>query len=253
MRSLGSTAIVFVLVVTALSGCFRPTSPGSSGDDFLSRAMPKMIVEIDYQSGKQLASASVDLLRTRIGERLDKPGGVTYEQTAIQASRSVWTVDALRQLEEANRNHYRKVDTVVLYVLVLGGGYEADSGGGRVLGVAYGSSSVAIFKDNIEASATLGGIPLFSSVDVEKAVLIHEFGHILGLVNIGLKMQRPHEMTQDPDTSTSRNEGRGHSNNKDSVMFWAVESDAVARVFNGPPPTQFDADDIADMRAAGGK
>lgn len=243
-----------LFALSALSGCFHDADPGSAAHEFLSGARySKLIVEIDAQQGKELGSPSFQLLQQRIGERLDKPGGVTYERTAVAVSQETWTIRELEQAERTHRDHDRGLDTTAIYVLVVGGGFEKDSSDGRVLGVAYSPSSVAIFKDNIQATRPLGPIPIFSTSDVEKAVLIHELGHILGLVNLGLPMVTSHEMTEDPRPETPGNEGRGHSNNKDSVMYWAVESDFLNQVFNGPPPNQFDANDIADMRAAGGK
>ena len=252
---LASGVAVGVVLATAFAGCFHSTAPGSAGSDFLAPRIPKMVVEIDHQNGKELAASTVELLRTRIGERLNKPGGVTYQQGSIPVSQETWSLEEIRDAEKAHRDHDGRIDTVALYVLVVGGKYEKDSGNSRVLGVAYGPSSIAIFKDNIQSSSAGGlGLPLFSSVDVEKAVLIHEFGHVLGLVNIGLAMVHPHEMTQDPVPETSQNEGRGHSDNEDSVMYWAVESSLFTQFLgNDPPPNQFDANDIKDMQAAGGK
>jgi hypothetical protein len=252
MRSLAGL-VISIVAAALLAGCFHNEAPGAEGHDFLGAAVPKMVVEIDYQNGKELSASTVDLLRTRIGERLNKPGGVTYQQGSIAVSQDTWTIDEIRDAEKANRDHDPRIDTAALYVLVVGGKYERDTTNGRVLGVAYGPSSIAIFKDNIQASGGGLGLPLFSTIDVEKAVLVHEFGHVLGLVNIGLDMVQPHEMTQDPVPETSQNEGRGHSSNKGSVMYWAVESSLVSQIFEGPPPNQFDANDIQDMRAAGGK
>ncbi len=250
-----SGVLIGVLLGTLFAGCFHTSAPGSEGSDFLSSRVPKMIVEIDHQNGKELAAATVELLRTRIGERLSKPGGVTYQQGGVAVSQESWTLEEIRSAEKTHRDHDGKLDTAALYVLVVGGRYEKDTDNSRVLGVAYGPSSIAIFKDNIQTSGSGGlGLPLFSGVDVEKAVLVHEFGHVLGLVNIGLDMVEPHEMAQDPVPETSQNEGRGHSNNQDSVMYWAVESSLFTQFLgNDPPPNQFDANDLKDMRAAGGK
>lgn len=239
-------AILIIAISLALSGCFHTQTPGSAYKQFLSVSHPKMIVEIDSQTGEGPRTDAVNLLKQRIGERLNKPGGVVFEQRdiSIQAQAS-WTASELRALERDHRDHDTSVGTAVMYILYVGGGYEKDSPDGKVLGVAYSPSSIAIFKDNVDSTRPLGPIPIFSSGDVEKAVLVHEFGHLLGLVNLGLPMQTPHEDTSD--------EHRGHSNNQGSVMYWAVESDYLSRIFNGPPPTQFDSNDIADMRAGGGK
>ena len=58
------------------------------------------------------------------------------------------------------------------------GVYEEDS----VLGVAVDASTVALFSDTIEEADGPFGRP--SVEDVENSVLVHEVGHLLGLVNL---------------------------------------------------------------------
>jgi hypothetical protein len=102
-----------------------------------------------------------------------------------------------------------------------------------------------MFQETIREAAQ--GLPLVTAPasSIEKAVLVHELGHILGLVNNHLPMATPHE-----DTGHET-----HSTNQNSVMFWAVEQSDIVEFLQGrtEPPNQFDSDDIADMRAAGGK
>ncbi len=231
----------------ALTGC--TVSPGERATDFLTDDRPKMVIEIDHQANRPPADSAVNLLRQRSEERLHKPEGITFRIQPIQANHAQWTVEELQGLEKQNRDLARTRDTAALYVLVLGGSY----GGHPVLGVAYGPSSIAIFKDNIERANTVGGVPLFAADALEESVLIHEFGHILGLVNIGTPMVRPHEMTMDPKPETPHHEGRGHSTNMQSVMWWQAEAGVLDGLAGGGPPNQFDTDDIADLRAAGGR
>ena len=71
---------------------------------------------------------------------------------------------------------------------------------------------------------------------MERAVVTHEMGHLLGLVDLVLDDKRG-----DPAHP-------GHSTNRGSVMFWAVETSLVGQVLGGPPPVDFDSDDVADLR-----
>ena len=41
----------------------------------------------------------------------------------------------------------------------------------------------------------------------------------------------------------------GHSPNRGSVMYHAVESTLLGTVLSGGPPRDFDADDLADLAA----
>ena len=39
----------------------------------------------------------------------------------------------------------------------------------------------------------------------------------------------------------------GHSNNEDSVMYWAVESSDIGNIISGDLPDEFDQDDKNDL------
>ena len=42
-------------------------------------------------------------------------------------------------------------------------------------------------------------------------------------------------------------EHKGHSNNEDSVMYWAIESANIGNIITGQLPDDFDADDLNDL------
>ncbi|CAM9892686.1 unnamed protein product [Chrysoparadoxa australica] len=104
-------------------------------------------------------------------------------------------------------------DKGVLKVFFLKGVF-ANSEGNQpgVLGVQLSNTMVvAIFKDNIEAIRSSQGLTVarFS----EQAVLIHEFGHALGLVNNGITPQSDHH-----DSSHG-----SHCTQKSCVMYYLNE------------------------------
>jgi hypothetical protein len=90
-----------------------------------------------------------------------------------------------------------------------------------------------VFSDQVAASST----PIVSRSEIEDAVLMHELGHVLGLVDLARNTGRA-----DP-------EHPGHSKNQRSVMYWAVESSLIGQVLTGSPPKDFDQQDLADLRA----
>ena len=70
-----------------------------------------------------------------------------------------------------------------MVLLILKGTHNDES----VLGVAVDASTVAVFKDSITESVNFLGRP--SAEEIERAVTVHEAGHLLGLVNLVLNLQ----------------------------------------------------------------
>ena len=101
--------------------------------------------------------------------------------------------------------------------------------------MAVDASTVALFKDSIDDAENIFRRP--SAEKIENSVLVHEAGHLLGLVNLVYTSPADHEDSDHP----------GHSNNEDSVMYWAIESASISNFFDNELPTEFDSDDIADL------
>ena len=121
----------------------------------------------------------------------------------------------------------------MLRLLFVGGSFEGNLG---VLGAAVRGDVAAVFSDQVDRAAGL----LVDPPTVEDAIALHEVGHLLGLVDLVVGSGRG-----DP-------EHPGHSRNRDSVMYWAVESDAISQLLSGGIPNQLDADDRAELAAIRG-
>ncbi len=233
-------AAVAVMLGTSTAGCVFDRSPFQSAPYDFIRDDPygALFIEIDHVAGEAPHSSATSLLQQRAGERLSKPDGMTVETSSFDGGRDAWSVDDLKAAEDKNRDQRPGGNTMVLYVLYVDGEFEENSG---VIGIHYGSTSVAIFKERIRSGSFTGPLGL-SVAEAEQAVLVHEFGHAIGLVNRGIPMVEDHEDDEHP----------GHSDNSDSVMYWRVETSEIGLITGGPS-NQFDAQDIADIRAAGGK
>lgn len=227
-----------MMVALAVSGCLEdsesPYAQGAVGDfkyEYLqAKEYKNLVIELDYVTGNNVDSQAKSLLNQRINEVTDKQD-ITWKSNSFTSSKDVYTLQDLLDLEEKHRTEYKSGNTAVLHIFYLNG--EFDHVDNSVLGVAYTGSSIAIFKDEIEDAAFL----FVSPQDIEKAVLVHEFGHVLGLVNIGYMSDHDHE---DP-------EHENHSNNDESVMYWAVESQNLGNQFSGSVPNEFDDDDLDDL------
>ncbi len=207
---------------------------GANGHALLQAGVPKLVVEIDRQQGVNVDQAAVDHLVSIIRQVADKPGGVSVAGGNTFASdRTNWTADDLRAAAEANRNNHSDQQQVVLYLLYVRGGFYSGGQETNALGVTYNASEVGIFPDKWAGLGSLLG----GGGRVERAVITHEFGHTLGLVNLTYQSSIDHEDADHP----------GHSSNKQSVMYWAIETTLIGQVFSGPPPDTFDQADQADI------
>lgn len=225
------------------SGAGLVVSPGASAQDLLSAATyTSLVVEVDYVQGQQPSTTALQQLQTRLEERCNKPGGVTIlVNDQVPSGGTVYSVADNKALEAQHRSTFTSGTTAAIYVLYLDGQSDQDSGGGRVLGWAHGPTSIGIFRESIVASSNA----LATTPEVEAAVLVHEAGHVLGLVNNGTPMVSAHEDTAHP----------AHDVDDDCIMHWQIEtSDIRALALNrGSIPTQFDARCVADLQANGGR
>ena len=185
----------------------------------------EVLVEVRVQSGADPQKASLDHLVGVLQSVTGKT--VTVAQgSPIGGGGKSWSADELRATggDGAAQGGGRSV----IHLLFVHGDFGGDSG---VLGVAVRGDTAAVFVDQVNGAST----PLVGSSGIETAVVTHEVGHLMGLVDLYLETGR-----QDPDHP-------GHSTNPNSVMYWAVESNLVADLLQGGPPKDFDAEDLADL------
>jgi hypothetical protein len=202
--------------------------PGSFAPGILApAASSEVVVEIRTQSGAGPRQASIDHLTSILRNVTGKT--VTVAQgPAVSGGAKSWSADDLRATADAGAAQGN--GRAVIHLLFVHGSFGSDD---SVLGVAVRGDAAAIFIDQVNGAST----PLVGSGGIETAAVTHEVGHLMGLVDLFL-----HTGRQDPDHP-------GHSTNSDSVMYWAVESNLVADVLLGGPPTNFDSADLADLRA----
>lgn len=220
------------------------SGPGERAADYL-RLSPyaRILVELDFVQGSGPEDRAAALLERRLEDVTRKPVEVVRAAgVPAQGAEHRSTREEIARLEERFRGQFSGGETAALYVLYLDGGFEADDGERKTLGAAYRGSSIVMFKGNLRFASRAGPLEVTKPPieEVEEAVLVHEIGHILGLVNLGTPMVANHEDPEHP----------GHSRSRRSVMFWAVEVSAIGAVLGQTPPDDFDADDRADLQAA---
>ena len=219
---------------TALTPADDGASVGANARAILREDRPTLVVEIDVQDGVSVDQAAVDHLVDVLGGVVRKPGGIVFEGgNAFASPDTSWTADDLRAAAAAHRSTATTDDRVSVHVLYVRGGHEQGGERTRAIGLASSASTIALFPERWQGLGSLLG----SGRAIERAVLVHELGHLLALVNLGYRSDIDHEDHEHP----------GHSANSDSVMFHAVESTLIGQVFSGPPPDTFDDADRSDL------
>lgn len=245
-------ALGLVAMLLAAPGCLLPpaTQPTYYYQDVLGASpFTELVVEVDHAPGRAPSEAAQAHLVSTLRNVTSKASvRIVLQETLPGDATKVWTPNALVDLEAQTRSTPHAAPAALLHVLYPAGKYNASGVAGVTMsGTILGP--VVVFLDTLREVQT-GALPLPNpqpAVErLERATLLHEAGHAMGLVDNGLPMVRDHE----------DDAHEGHSSNPSSVMYWQVESlnglrDLLLR--DGSVPDQFDADDRADMRAAGGR
>jgi predicted Zn-dependent protease len=228
--------VLFMMLAASLasSGCMdSPSEPkvmGGNAKGYLQdKKYKRIVVEVDYVDGFHPDSGVLDTLKNRIGTYCDKDKTFIFKDDNFPKSRSSYSLEDIKELEKEYRDYYTMGKDIVAFVLYLNGVYSEDS---NVLGLAYSPTSFAIFKEKINDIDIPPGVERFiDSSDYEESVVIHEFGHLLALVNIGYQSDRDHA---DP--------GGNHCKFDDCVMFYAIETVSIYDLVtheDPKPPSDF--------------
>lgn len=217
---------------------------------------PRLVLEVDaVASVRPRAGVKTDLVE-RLAALLDKPGGMAVTEDGTLASRGTdhaWSFAELDALADDTFDLAVPADTIKMHVMFLDGHSDGDTQNGRVLGLAWSHTHIALFKQTLEETCASAGVSvLFREplcAEAELGVWTHEAGHLLGLVDNGLAMAANH---RDPDSAHGP-----HDASDACVMYWAYEGsalvDALVPIFtgggaNGPGFDTACVNDIAAVR-----
>lgn len=252
-----------------MAGCFQPIqrAVGIEPDPaiehqaaLLGPGHDAILVEIDFVAGRAPSDTALDALQDVLADVSGKT--VSIDVSEIPAQGDVHDAEGIYAIHQATFDNagadHSNGEAVTLHVLYLDGTSDGP-GDSEFQGIYYtvqefqGDSLVA--EDAVIALLPdyWNGLPDHPLGDLlpdsdfegryERAVLIHELGHALGLVG------------EIPET-TARQDGDspGHSDHVGSVMHSgdvAVAEDALIalRERGYDPVWEFDADDLADLRA----
>ncbi len=219
-------------------------STGSSAYDILSDDTYKsLIIELVYVEGFEPTTTAVNNFRNFLNDRIHKPNGITVESRSIPSpGESPYTTKEIAAIEEDNRTLYNTEDQIAIWMFFADGESEQNDEDSVVLGTAYRNTSFVIYEETIHGYSDSRYEP--NRGTLESTVINHEFGHILGLTNLGTPMTEDHE---DPEHDK-------HCDVESCLMYWAAESSAnLGNLFNAGTVPELDPKCLADLKANGGK
>lgn len=217
---------------------------GKSAHDLLSAdTYTSLKVELQYASGYKPTQGAIDTLRAFLNRRLNKPGGITITTDAIaDPGQSSYSLNQISQIEINNRKAYNSGKTIAVYYFFADGNYSGNTNNSEVLGLSYRNTSIVIFEKTIQGLS--GGLGQPSRTDLEATVMEHEFGHIMGLVNLGTPMVVNHADPNHPH----------HCEDSKCLMYYNVStSDVVSNILNGGGIPKLDQNCLNDLKHNGGK
>lgn len=217
---------------------------GSSGSDLLSDMLyTSMNIEIVYAEGFKPEDEAINIFRNYLESRVYKPDGVTINLRSVESSGlSPFDEDDLRSVERNTRTAYNVGDEIAVWIYFADGKKINDSETKVTLGTAFRNTSIIIYGQTIKNFASKVNAP--RKAIIEAATLNHEFGHLFGLVDLGIDPVSDHE---DPENAA-------HCITSKCLMQASIEfGSGVVDAINGNGVPNLDDACIQDLQSAGGK
>lgn len=217
---------------------------GSSANDLLSaNTFKKVVIEIAYIEGFEPTETAKNIFKNFIENRTYKPEGIEFITKEIPSTaKTVYTLNEIVDIEKEHRTTYNTNTTIAVWILFVNGKSSRDTSSASILGSAYWNTSFVIYEETIQGLSDSAFEPERSLL--ESSVMNHEFGHILGLTNLGTNLQSDHEDVNHPK----------HCNEENCLMYWSAEtSQGIGNLFSGGQTPRLDAQCLADLKANEGK
>jgi hypothetical protein len=212
---------------------------GASAHDFLNAARYYSVdIEIQYVAGFKPEIESIDNLLAYLNGLLNKNGGIRYSLQPIASTlKDALTLNDIAYIEKNNRTIYNSGGRLGVYILFTDGYYYQEN----IIGLSYRNTSMCLFGRSIFENSGRPGKP--TKIILETSIMQHEFGHLLGLVDMGTTMQVNHE-----DAFHDY-----HCSNSACLMSYAFGSSESIKYLIQNTNWVLDPNCKADLKANGGK
>lgn len=175
-------------------------SAGASGEDIVNNtSFDRILIEVAYVDGFRPTNITLDNLIEYLRAHTQKEDiRFTFHPLTSPGEESL-TLEEIARLETENRTNYNDGRTLSIYIYFADApSINDDEDEGLVtLGAVYRNTSMVIHESTIRQLASKS--VLITVTEVESTALIHEFGHLFGLVDLGTAEVNPHEDPQAPN------------------------------------------------------
>ncbi len=222
---------------------------GDSANELLSdRVYKSLTIEFVGVEGTEASQQAIDNLNTFIQIRCHKPNGIRLINKTIpkpEDEDDKYTIQEIARLENLHRTAFSEGDDIAVYIFFADRENENSTETNVVLGTAYRNTSIVVYDATLRR-LTRRANDAFPNV--KAATLIHEFCHILGLVNIGTPMVENHEAFEE---NNNGEEVGGHCNVEGCLM--SAQANFRRNIFGQVEIAELDPLCIQDLQANGGK
>lgn len=197
---------------------------GESALDFLTNTTYNRIrVQVAYAGSARPTDGALASLEAFLLQRTQKQE-VIFELLPLPATgEDELSLQQIAESENDNRTAYNEGSTLGLYIYFSDAFAEgaSEDQNSVTLGAVYRNTSMVIYQPGIRALANR--TVLISQEELESATLMHEMGHLFGLVNLdpGLEADFPHQQ-EDPQAGN-------HCAEDGCLMQASLEFSASAR------------------------
>ena len=174
------------------SGNLRGT--GESTSDLLTNEdFDNIRIEIAYVRGFRPTQAAMEGFVAYLQERTSKERVDLVYRELESPEQDDLTLEEIDELESENRTVYNEGRTLGVYIYFSDAPAEDDQEeeGLVTLGAVYRNTSMIIHEITVRKLAAQRA--QITAADVESSTINHEFGHLFGLVNLGITPINDHE------------------------------------------------------------
>lgn len=209
----------YLLALFVLLGCAKDSNPGvdppdtidksanllatgDSANDILSNDFyTKMVIELAYVDDYRPTQAAMNNFTNFLRDHTFKQDISIVYRNLPSPNKNTLTIQEIADLENENRTLYNEDDTIAIYIYFTDAVPSEDLENSTVtLGAVYRNTSMVVYEENVRFIANQSNE--ITITDVETATVNHEFGHLLGLVDLGSPEVNPHE---DPNANSHCN------------------------------------------------